>query len=79
MPSNRLRSVRSRLSTSLLQSCLLQDTVQGSWREIIARFARNRDESRLGCVLELSMRTTLPNYGPTVVLQHLDHVANLHN
>jgi hypothetical protein len=30
-------------------------------------------------VLELSMRTTLANHSPTIVLQHLDYVANLHN
>lgn len=47
--------------------------------EIIARFPGDRDESWLRRMLELSMRTTLANHGPTIVLQHLDHVANLHN
>src|SRR5437588_2190341 len=49
------------------------------WRQVVARLPGDRDESWFRRVLELSMRTTLANRRPTIVLQHLDYVANLHN
>jgi hypothetical protein len=60
----------------LLQSCRLQDTVQRSWREVVARLPGDGGESWSRRVLELSMRTALANHSPTIVLQPLDYVAN---
>lgn len=76
--NTRSTSVRSRSSISSPQPCLLQNTVQRSWCEVVARLTGDRHESGFRRVLELSMRTTLPDHGPTIVLQHLDYVANLH-
>src|SRR6185436_15155320 len=63
---------------SFLQSSLLKDAVQGAWGEIVARFLGNRDASRLGVVLELTVAAPRCDETPTVVLQHPQYFADLH-
>jgi hypothetical protein len=58
---------------------LLENAVQRHWCYVVTGLARHCHESRLGRVLELSMRSMLSHDRPTVVLQHLDDVANLHD
>ena len=56
--------------TSRLQSSLLLNTVQGAGRQIITRFARDSDATRLARVLELAMTSTSCDQVPTVGLEH---------
>jgi hypothetical protein len=52
--------------TSRLQTSLLLNTVQRAERQVIARFARNSDTTRLARVLELAMTSTRCDQVPAI-------------
>jgi hypothetical protein len=64
---------------SLLQASLFEDAVQGTRREVIAGFPGHRYASWLGIVFELAVASSRRNEPPTVVLQHLQYLADFHS
>jgi hypothetical protein len=54
--------------TSFLESGLFQDAVQGAWGQVIARFARDRDTTWLGGMLELPVAPFGRHEMPAIVL-----------
>src|SRR5690348_35277 len=65
-------------SPRLLETRLLQDTIQSSGREIVRRLARHGDAAGLRWVLILAMTTARRNQNPAVLLEHLYRVTDLH-
>jgi hypothetical protein len=56
--------------TSLFQPGLFEDAVQGAWRQIVARFAGDRDAAWLGAMLELAVAALRRDEIPAIDLQH---------
>jgi hypothetical protein len=57
---------------------LLKYAVQGTRRQIIARFAGNGHSPSFGSVLELPMTSSRDHDRPTIPLQSLQDIANFH-
>ena len=66
------------VNTSLFQLRLLQNTVQGPYRQIIARFARNRNPSCFGRLLELRVAPAGRDEKPAIGMKHPKYLVNLH-
>jgi hypothetical protein len=71
-------TIAYRIVTSLPESGLLEDTIQGAWGEIIARFPGDGNASLLGVMLELTVAALRRGETPTVVVQHSQYLADLH-
>jgi hypothetical protein len=63
-------TIAYRIATSLLQSRLYEDAVQGARREIVAQLPWDRDPSRFGAMLELAVAAPRRDETPTIILQH---------
>ena len=65
--------------TSRFETCLFQDTVQRTGREIVAGLSWNGNAANLARVLELTMTSTRRDQMPTIGLQQPEHFADLHD
>ena len=61
-----------------LPTCLFEDAVLGSRRDIIAGFPRDRHATWLGRVLELAMASPRSNQVPPVIFEHRQDFGDLH-
>ena len=66
------------MAASLLQPCLLEDTVERPGWQVITQLAGDRDPPRFGGMLELTMTTAARHPIPAVFLNHSNDLANLH-
>jgi hypothetical protein len=57
---------------------LFQDAVQRARSKIVAQLSRERDQTALPWMLELSMAAPLPDDHPAIVVQHSQYVSHCH-
>src|SRR5690606_40780141 len=62
-----------------LETSLLQDAVQRPRREIVARFAGERDAADLARVLELPVTAARGNQTPAIALEYTKDLPDLHD
>jgi hypothetical protein len=62
----------------VLQAGLLQDTVQGTWSEVVVARPGNRDQARFRGVLELLMASSRPRQDPAIVSKEAQNVTDFH-
>ena len=67
------------LSSRWLQSCLLQDAIEGAGRDVVVRSAGEGDSPGLRGMLELLMTALRSGKVPTVIPQQAENVPNLHD
>jgi len=66
------------LVRSLSPTGLLEDTIQRSWRQVIAQFAGNGHTARFGNMLELPVAAFRGDEKPAIFSQFVQYLANLH-
>lgn len=62
----------------VLQAGLLQDTVQGTWGEVIVARPSNRDQAWFRGVLELLVASPRPRQDPAIVSKQAQNVTDFH-
>jgi hypothetical protein len=63
---------------SLLQPCLLEDTIECTRSQFVSRLTGNGNEAGLARVFVLSVTTPGSDHPPTILLDQLDDYADLH-